>query len=334
MRRLLTTLILFALTHVVLNAPVAYAQSPNFSMTESLLLRFIQEEAAQTTLRVFVNEHGPLHNLANDCEMHLAGTIQGTSLGDPSAIVVEPPNWCKFSPTGQSGGSFSALSTAWRNHVRSTIRDKTCDVRGFLRIFTEHATGGGSGGSNPDHVYEIHPALGMTCEGEQMSFDQMLKAFPGMRHIQPSTAANCINGRELYARWRNNRYEFRQGGGGSCGNFAIIEVRDVDMDWTYALNGGHYTFATVTANGQTQSSLGLYTLGGSEADQWLAGVLQQGGLGNTRKVLHGMFTYDWQSIVVTLTNEQGNLVRPNLWKRVDFPLALVIFGETTVVPWQ
>ena len=70
------------------------------------------------------------------------------------------------------------------------------------------------------------------------------------------------------------------------------------------------------------------------ADQWLAGVIQQGGVGNTRKVLHGMFTYDFQAIILALTDEQGNLVRPNLWKRVDFPLALVTFGETATVPWE
>ena len=42
-----------------------------------------------------------------------------------------------------------------------------------------------------------------------------------------------------------------------------------------------------------------------------------------------MFTYDFQSIIRALTDEQGNLVRPSIWKRVDFPLALVIFGEAT-----
>jgi hypothetical protein len=89
--------------------------------------------------------------------------------------------------------------------------------------------GGGSGGSNPDHVYEFHPALSMTCDGDEISFGNMLTFFPGMRRIQPSTATNCINGRELYVRFKNNRYEFQQGGGGRCGNCAIIEVNDIDM---------------------------------------------------------------------------------------------------------
>lgn len=315
------------------SAPAAPAQSFDFTMNEGFLRRLIKENAVQTTLTVRMDDNGPLHRIGSDCEMHIAGQVQNASPGNPPAIVVEFPNWCKFAPDGQQGLSFAALSDRWRDLVRGSVIDRTCEVRGFLRIFTEHASGGGAGGSNPDHAYELHPALGMACGGQTFNFDSMLRAFPGMRHIQPSTAAGCINDRELYARWRNNRYEF-QDGGGTCGNFAIVEVRDIDMDWSFAMAGGHYTFATVTANGQTQSTVGVYTLSGSEADGWLAGVIQQGGVGNTRKVLHGMFTYDPQSIIMALTDEQGNLVRPNLWKRVDFPLALVIFGETATVPWE
>jgi hypothetical protein len=313
--------------------PTASAQTPDFTMNESFLRRLIQEDAAQITLSVRMDDNGPLHQLGSDCEMHIAGRVQNASLGNPPSIVVEFPNWCKFSPDGQLGSSFNTLSSLWRNLVDNRVVGKTCDVRGFLRIFTEHVSGGG-GPTNPDHAYEFHPALSMTCDGEAFNFDSMLSAFPGMRHIQPSTAADCINGRELYVRWKNNRYEFRQGGGGSCGNFAIVEVRDIDLEWSFEMPGGHYTFATVTANGQTQSSIGVYTLTGSAADQWLAGAIQQGGVGQTRKVLHGMFTYDFQSIIVTLTDEQGNLLRPSLWKKVDFPLALVIFGETSEIPWQ
>ena len=42
-----------------------------------------------------------------------------------------------------------------------------------------------------------------------------------------------------------------------------------------------------------------------------------------------MFTYDWQAIFDTLLTQQGNLRKPSQWQRVDFPLALIAYGETT-----
>lgn len=145
----------------------------------------------------------------------------------------------------------------------------------------------------------------------------------------PSTAADCINGRRLEVRFRNNRYEFRESGGGSCGNFAIVQINSLNMDWSFAIDGGHYSFADVTADGDSIGGLGIYTLTGSDADNMLAQAIQQGGGGITGKVVHGVFTYDWQAIFDTLLDTQGNLNRPSQWQRVDFPLALIVYGETT-----
>jgi hypothetical protein len=129
-------------------------------------------------------------------------------------------------------------------------------------------------------------------------------------------------------RFRNNRYEFSQAGGGSCGNFAIVEIGELNLDWSFAINGEHYAFADVTADGDATGGLGIYTLSGSDMDTWLAQAIEQGGVANP-KVVHGVFTYDWQSIFDTLVDTQGNLRKPTQWQRIDFPLALIVFGETS-----
>jgi hypothetical protein len=322
------TVRLFILTSFLLCAPCLVSAQVSFTMNESFLRTMIQRETIQPTFRVRITAHGPLHALGSDCEMHVAGRVQDASPGTPSGMVVEFPNWCEFSPEGQLGQGFDQLSGAWRDLVEAQVLNRDCDVKGFLRIFTEHASSGG-GPSNPDHAYEYHPALSMTCGTQTFAFDGTLRAFPGLRHIQPSTAADCVSGRELRVRFLHNRYEFQEGGGGSCGNFAIVRITGLNLNWSFAIDGGHYSFADVTADGHSVGGLGIYTLAGSDADAWLAQAIQQGGMGNTTKVVHGVFTYDWEAIIDTLLDQQGNLRRPSQWQRIDFPLALIVYGETT-----
>ena len=64
-------------------------------------------------------------------------------------------------------------------------------------------------------------------------------------------------------------------------------------------------------------------------DSWLAGVIANGGMGNSTKVIHGVFTYNWQSIVNTLKNPNGTLRRPNQLTDVRPSLAVIAYGETT-----
>jgi hypothetical protein len=316
-----------AVALILASTPLAIAQTVSFRMNESFLRIMVDRDTIQPVFRVKMEAHGPLHTLDNDCEMHIAGKVQNASPGTPSGMVVEFPNWCKFSPDGQLG--VPNLGTVWADLVESRVIGQNCDVKGFLRIFCEHCQGGSPGGSNPDHAYEFHPALSMTCGSDSFDFNNMLRTFPGLRHISPSTAANCIQGRELRVRFKNNRYEFAESGGGSCGNFAVVQVTDINLDWSFAIEGGHYSFADVTADGQGVGGIGLYTFTGSNADTWLAQAIQQGGVGNSGKVVHGVFTYDWQSIFDTLLDTQGNLRKPVQWQRIDFPLALIVYGETT-----
>jgi hypothetical protein len=144
------------------------------------------------------------------------------------------------------------------------------------------------------------------------------------------TATSCIQ-RTLEVRFKHSQYEFRDGPE-RCGNFAIVEVTNINSDWVREVKGGHSAIARVSADGQSNTTLKLYTLAGSSADAWLAGV-KQSGLGLDRKLLHGIFTYDYKSIVKTL-RPAATWLKPINWTSVKFPIAFVVFGDTQTVPWE
>jgi hypothetical protein len=305
---------------------ITLAQS--FTMNPSFLTKMIELNTIQPTFSVRINAHGPLHSLATDCEMHVAGTPQNVSLGNPSAIIVEFPNWCEFNPQGNLGDSFNTLKTKWDTFATNNLDQKTCDVTGFLRIFTEHASSGG-GATNPDHAYEYHPALSMKCGSNSFSFQDMLRASEGLRHISNGAASSCLSGRQLQVKFAHNRYEFFESGGGTCGNFVIVRVSSVNAAQSLTIDGGHYAVVKATANGQTTSGVGLYTLSGSPLDSWLANAISHGGIGSSTKVVHGVFTYNWQSIINSLKKPDGTLRRPTALTNIQPSLAIIAYGETT-----
>ncbi len=329
----LFTLLVF-LTALFTPLSVDSAPQFHFAITESFMQTLASDNDLLRTMNISMDERSGVHTLASDCEIHIGGSVQGTNLGIPNGMVVEPPNLCRIKPEGFSGNPSGTQlrNVIWPNLFDDKIIGRTCEVMGFLRLFTEHASGGGTGGSNPDHVFEIHPALSITCAGEETSFRNFLTIFPGMRAITFGSASSCIRQRDLSVRFKNNHYQFKQQGG-QCGNFAIIEVSSVVPNSTNELSGGHSTIGRVTADGENTSTLKLYTLSGSESDTWLAGVMQNG-FGTQPKLLHGLFTYDIPSILRTLRDANGQLTRPTTWQEIDFPLAFVVFGEAEVAPWE
>lgn len=62
---------------LVLLVPPAFGQS--FTMNEGFLRTMIQRNTIQPTFRVRMKAHGPLHTLANDCEMHVAESVLDAS---------------------------------------------------------------------------------------------------------------------------------------------------------------------------------------------------------------------------------------------------------------
>ena len=217
----------------------------------------------------------------------------------------------------------------WGNLFDTEVINKRCDVTGFFRIFTEHAKG--SGASNADHVFEIHPATSIDC-GSEVSFSDRLKVFTGMSAILPKTADSCLQKRRLEVRFKRGRYEFRQSGG-TCGNFVIIQVSEAARNDVSRVRGGHSALVTATADGEHDLPLRIYTLAGSDADDWLADV-DRNGMGDEPVTLHGITTYDYRAIIHTIKGTGGRWLRPADWTQVDSPVALVILGETETVPWR
>ncbi len=129
---------------------------------------------------------------------------------------------------------------------------------------------------------------------------------------------------------RNARYEFREEGGRGCGNFAIIEVGFVEPEWIKTIPGGHTAIARVSLNGESRTTLKLYTLRPSKSDQWLTKVKTEG-MDEDRVFLHGMLTYDYFFMVKALRDrDTGRWAKPSAWQQIEFPIAMVVFGESEV----
>ena len=304
----------------------------DFSLSEQYLSK-LAEAGIQPELTVHLDARTKrVHTLGADCEIHMAATPEGPVLASPPKVVVEPPNVCKYSPPGSTAASETLLrNKIWPAFLDAHVMGKSCEVRGFPRIFTEHAQGE-SDPANPNHVLEIHPALSIRCDGESVSFSSFLRYIPGMRAIKPSTAASCIRQRELKVRYADGQYEFKEGGG-QCGNFVIVEVSMLDPAWIRKVKGGHSAIARVSADGASTATLKIYTLEGTEIDSWLADAMQNG-VGNARILLHGMLTYDYFAILKAVRTADGEWTHPGDWQEVRFPLALVVFGQAQKPPWE
>jgi hypothetical protein len=321
------------LAETVTETPAETAVDPqgvfDFAIARSFLENLENGKSIQSTFHLTLGQHSSIHALDSDCEMHVVGTSQSASLGWPGSIVVEPPNLCKFDPQGGEGGDTST----WLS-VFDDLSGQNCDVTGFPRIFTEHASGSG-GASNPNHVFEVHPALSVSCGAQKISFADFVTVFPGMRAISPSTTASCISDRKLEVRYdkESQQYEFRESGG-RCGNFAIVEMRALSPQWIHSITGGHSAIARVSPDGQTTVTLKIYSLSPSAVDTWLGAAKGSPDNSAAGKFLHGLFTYDYYAIEKVVHPRSKPWQLMNEWVSVPFPLAFVVFGQTDTAPWS
>jgi hypothetical protein len=306
------------------SAPTVSQTLPDFTISESYLRSLADNGtvAVDVPLRL-TNRTNRVHPIDQDCEMHLAGKPRDLRLGTPESIVVEPPNLCRFKH--DSGKT-------WPKILDEVVMNRDCVATGFPRIFTEHASNGDDE-ANPNHVFELHPALRITCGQDTISFQSYLTVFPGMRAIKPRSADTCLRTRTVSMRYHNGRYEFTEDGGTNCGNFAIAEVGYVEPDWVREIGGGHSAIARVSLDGSSRTTLKIYTLSGSDADAWLAQV-KSSGQGDARVYLHGMFTYDYFAFVRTVRKPNREWINPTDWTKVEFPMAFVVFGMPDGAPWE
>ena len=310
-----------------------HSNAYDFAISETFLKFLNDGHTIQPILKIkLLDRTKKVHSISDDCEIHISGEPD-MNLGDPTSIVVEPPNLCKISPAGQQYDEGDSTKE-WLT-VIDQFKDKVCDVKGFPRIFTEHAQTGEASTANPNHVFEIHPTLSIKSDNIEQSFSGYLKAFEKMRHITASTAASCIENRTLEVRYNKveKQYEFRENGG-RCGNFIIVEVGYIKKEWIRSTDGGHSVIARVSPDGKSRMTLKLYTLSESEADTWLQNIETKGKVPSDRKLILGLLTYDYFSIIRALEMPNGSWYQENKWKNVDWPLALVVFGETEEVPWD
>lgn len=296
----------------------------DFALSEAYLHALADKNTVSYTTSLRMGGHSKVHPIANDCEMHIAGT-SADELGTPGAVIVEPPNLCKQKP--------SAFAK-WESWVDAKVKGQDCEVTGFPRIFTEHATGG-QGESNPDHVLELHPALGITCAASDtdVDFRPFLKMYKGMRRVKATTAAECFRDRKLSVRKNGANYEFKQEGGGSCGNFAVVSIAFYSDKWVHEINGGHSAIVRAFAGAEGPLTIKVYSLAGTEADQLLAGVLAN--KTKSRVLVHGMITYDYFNILRTIRTRDGEWLpegRLRSWTPVEYPIALVLFGKSPEPP--
>jgi hypothetical protein len=96
---------------------------------------------------------------------------------------------------------------------------------------------------------------------------------------------------------------------------------------------GAFSLARISPDGESTTTLKLYTLTGSEADSWLQGLMA-GNVSSQRVLLLGLFTYDYYAIIKTVRTREGVWSQDPNWNRVDFPLAFVVFGLTEEIPWE
>ncbi|AHG93076.1 hypothetical protein J421_5541 (plasmid) [Gemmatirosa kalamazoonensis] len=294
---------------------------------------------ARWTVTLAMGEHSGVHPLDQDCELHVAARPLGHGvLANPAGIVVEPPNVCKrrVPQIAQTG----PIAAAWIDYFNQHVTHKQCDVTGFPRIFSEHSSGGTTGGSNPDHVLELHPAIGLTCGAQHVDLLPLIHAFPGMRHISDASAVACLEERKLFVRQRGStsavRYEFLEEGAktdaGRCGNFVIVDAH-IGKEYLRALtNGGdHVALARVWVGESGPYPLKIYTYAGTPEDDRVAALMANDDDGASIELrLHGLFTYDYFTILQAVQDEQfawlpGSALKD--YREISHPLALIVFGR-------
>src|SRR5262249_44994414 len=90
--------------------------------------------------------------------------------------------------------------------------------------------------------------------------------------------------------------------------------------------------ARVSPDGTMRESLGLYTLAGTAADDWLTSLMPPPGttpkISTKRILLHGVLTYDYFARARGLRDEGTTTFKqPTDWTAIPFPLAFIVYGE-------
>ena len=291
---------------------------------------------------------GPVHNEANDCEIHIGAELHDPAISDFPNIVLEPPNVCKDDrkPSNQ----------AWRNFY-ATTSGRTCVSEGFIRVWPEHLTGGVLP-SNPDHFMELHPMRSLRCASNSFSIDTraQLAAHSDLGYKTAGQISTLARTFRLWIRRLPNpdnaalstiQFDYFActfvSGKESCAfgksglhNFARLHVDTINS--TRRCSGGGNNgepFRTVLGRARARSPSGylstraqmtkLYAIQGTNFYDSLGACTGSPPATSEFDVL-AIFTVDALAVIKAL----DRIVTDDLdgqWVEVTFPVAWIIFGE-------
>jgi len=298
----------------------------DFAISQGLLDSIRTIRGLRLRLRGQIIGIGPVHQVANDCEMQIAGRLDDISPGNPAGFLIEPPNVCHFPPPGEGS------PMRWRSLLTAATADKSCEIEGFPRIFLERYSPEYL--TNPNHFFEIHPALALRCGTWEVTFDSFLTSVPGMRVMTSAMSAECFSHRALELRYNadQSQYEFRELGP-HCGNFAVVRIERIRRSSAETLSGGHAVTATIATDETHSVELTLYTLTPSAIDAWIGGATGapvNGAAGFAPRFVIGMLTYDFRTILRIAGQSRAS----GQWMQVPSPIALVLFGDADQETWS
>lgn len=298
------------------------------------------------TLDVEIAGAGPVHDPANDCEIHIGAELSDQSISDFAGVVLEPPNVCKDTRRTKSG---------WRQFYEQMSGD-TCHAEGFIRAWPEHLTSG-QGASNPPHIMELHPMRELKCPGAEVSVRDKLAAHRDLGYKTGVQSETVLRTFRLWIRRvahpdtdALSTVEFdyfvctATANGESCGfgrgvpNFTRLIVATIGS--TKRCSGGGQNgeqFRTVIGRARARGRTGqpvarghltkFYGLPGTGFFDALGSACSPPGPPTKADFdLLGIFTIDPLSVVKTLDRIK-NEHQDGLWTEVEFPIAIIVFDE-------
>jgi len=81
-------------------------------------------------------------------------------------------------------------------------------------------------------------------------------------------------------------------------------------------------------------TLKLYAVEGTRVNDWLARLKKGVQQLDDPRLIHGILTYDYFQMIRAIREKNGELAKPDDWTPIAFPLAFVVLGPTSVVPWE
>jgi len=261
---------------------------------------------------VQIEGHSPVHNLDNDCEMHLGAHAPGAFAGDPDGLVLEPMNACVQPFPGKSDQS----NADW-THFGDQITNTTVSAMGVPRIWPEHLNGGAA--SNPDHAVELHPLTSLvTADGKTLDFSKNIFAGEYQGGVGETTALAIVKNTSVSvtANGANADISFVSG---TIGNFTVLEV-SIDPSSIQSDGAGSYRMnGEVAVDDSTSVPVSLVTVKGSPINDDMPGIKSKNRSTFTLEALI-LFSLDPRALLAAANKSSGDAVA------VERPLQLIVYG--------